>query len=111
MTIRYSNGHRSEAILLSRAEDKMRVVLQGSEDVVELNRINGAWISDECEAVQVEFAWSREAGLGQPELEDCICSHELAANLIHLLFAGENQIDALPPVERVDALPVFHQVV
>ena len=111
MTIRYSNGYSYEGILLSRAENTMRVALQGSDDVVELTRIKGAWISDDCEPVQVEFAWSREAGLVEPTLEDCICSHELAANLIHLLFAGENQIDALPPVERMAPPTVFHHVV
>src|SRR5437763_1444930 len=94
MTIRYSNGYNNEAILLSRTEDSLRVVTKGSDDIVELKQINGAWITEDCEPVQVEFAWMQHDGMASPTEADCICSHELAAELIHLLFAGENHVEA-----------------
>ena len=58
MTIRYNNGHTLEAVLLSRTATTMRIALQGTEDVLELQNINGAWITDECEPVNVDYAWS-----------------------------------------------------
>ena len=51
MTIRYSNGFSFEAILLSRSEEVLRVAIAGSDEVVELTQINGAWISEDCEPV------------------------------------------------------------
>ena len=91
MTIRYSNGQALEAALLSRTENSMRVAIQGSNDVEELNRINGTWVSDECEPVQVEFAWARRGPVEQVTEADCICPHELAARILHVLFGGENE--------------------
>jgi len=111
MTIRYSNGHTLEAVLLSQTETSMRIALQGSEDVLELQNINGAWITDECEPVNVHYAWSRQSLLDEISENDCICSPELAAKLLHLLFSGEEQPDNRNPVARPTALPVYQHVV
>ena len=73
-----------EAVLLSRTEKVMRVALQGSEDVVVLNDLNGSWVSDDCEPVEVSFAWQQPAPASMRE-EDFICSPELAARLIDML--------------------------
>src|SRR5438128_174740 len=89
MTLRYANGQAIEAVLLSQSEGRMRVVLRGGDDVVELNQINGAWVTDDCEAVQVMFAWERPEEAPVTEA-DCICSPELAAKLIRLLKSAEN---------------------
>jgi hypothetical protein len=112
MTIRYSNGQAFEAALLTREENQMRIVLQGSEDVLELQRINGTWITDECEPVQVEFAWTRQSLLDTMSEDECICSPELAAKLLHLLFSGENESTAKNPAAgRMALLPVHQHVV
>jgi hypothetical protein len=87
MTLRYPNGQTIEAVLLSRTEQTMRVALRGSDDIVELNQVNGNWVSDECDAVQVSFG-SRP----DPETlseEDFICAPELAAKLIRMLVDGD----------------------
>jgi hypothetical protein len=112
MIIRYSNGQEFEAALLIQTENQMRIVLQGYEDVLELQRINGTWITDECEPVQVEFAWTRQSLLDTIQEDDCICSPELAAKLLHLLFAGEDEPTAKNPVAaRAASLPVYQHVV
>ena len=90
MTIRYSNGQAFEAILLSLTGGSMRDA-QRSNAVLELNQINGTWVSDECEPVHVEFAWARRGPAEEVTEADCICPHELAARLLHVLFAGENE--------------------
>jgi hypothetical protein len=89
MTIRYANGYLVEAVLLSRGENRLRVAPQGSEDVLELNLVNGTWVTDECEPVQVGFAWDRVAEAPAPE-EDFICPPELAARLLRMLFHVED---------------------
>lgn len=88
MTLRYSNGQTKEAVLLSRTEAAMRVALQGADDVVELRQVNGAWVSDECEVVQVSFAWERRAANARSE-EDFICPPELAARLVRMLMSAD----------------------
>jgi hypothetical protein len=112
MTIRYSNGQTFEAALLSEAEHTMRIAIKGSDDVLELKQINGTWVSEECEPVEVDLSWTRQQQLDSIRAEDCICSPELAAKLLHLLFSGENEPDAKAPAgNRAMLLPVYHHVV
>lgn len=112
MTIRYNNGYQIEGILLSRTETSMRVALQGSDDVLHLNQINGTWVSDECEPVQVDFAWAKQDGMAVVTLDDCLCSKDLAAKLLHLLFSGDQDAEAeASALSSAAATPVYHQVV
>ena len=112
MTIRYSNGQTFEAVLLNQTDDSMRIALQGSEDVLELKQVNGTWITDECEPVHVEFAWTRQSLLDEISEDDCVCSPELAARLLHLLFSGEEEPSGKNPAAgRAALLPVYQHVV
>jgi hypothetical protein len=95
MTIRYSNGQTFEAVLLSRTETTMRIVPEGHDDVVELTAINGIWVSDDCEAVQVSFVWTPRMTSTDVREEDCICSHEMAERLIKALYGGERSVGAV----------------
>ena len=90
MTIRYSNGYTVDGILLSREGNSMRVAIQDCDEVAEFFEINGTWVSVACEPVEVEFAWMRRGELPEVTEADCICSEELAARLVEMLFAGEN---------------------
>ena len=90
MVIRYANGKSQEGILLARNENRMRVALKDGEDVAEFTEINGVWISEDCEPVQVEFAWQKKSKQAAVTEADCICSHELAARLIRLLLSGDS---------------------
>ena len=112
MIIRYNNGQTFEAALLSRTEDTMRVAARGSEDVLELKQIHGTWITDDCEPVQVEFAWERRKSAAAVTEAECICPRELAARLIHLLVSGEDETRTAGPAARgTMALPSYEQVV
>ena len=91
MTIRFSNGQALEGILLSRTDTSMRVAIQDSDDVQELNQIDGTWISDSGEAVEIEFAWARRGSIMNITEEDCVCPQDLAARLIQVLFASEEK--------------------
>jgi hypothetical protein len=56
------------------------------EDAVEFPNIQGTWVSQDRKPAQTDFAGHlRDQTLTVSEA-DCICSHELAARLIHLLF-------------------------
>ena len=110
MIIRYTNGYTFEGTLLSRTEQSLRVMTQGSEDVLEFTLTNGGWVGEDCEPVQVEFAYAPKSEAPQPKEEDCICSHELAAQLIHRLFAGENETE-VAPAKKAMAPPVLRQMV
>jgi len=91
MTLIYADGSRTEAFLLARTENRIRVAIPGSDDPLEFTDMHGTWVSEDCEPVCVEFAWqgkTREEVLTEA---DCICSHELAARLIHLLWSGNDE--------------------
>lgn len=112
MTIRYTDGQIQEAVLLSRTETTMRIALEKHDDVVALTRVHDVWVSDECEPVQVDFAWARPEGAKAVTEEDCICSHELAAHLIHLLYTGDEEVaSGTIPVPREHIAAALHQVV
>lgn len=110
VTILYGRGSRGVFALMRRSstEQSIRVAAQGCDDVPEFALTNGRWISEDCEPVQVEFAYRGNAS--QIKEKDCICSHEFAAALIHLLFAGENERQVVPVSEAM-APPVYHQMV
>jgi hypothetical protein len=96
LTIRYANGLTKDSVLLSRTAEYLRVAIEGCDDVVELRRVNGVWITDECDPVQVSFAWERDPA---PEVTeaDCICPPQVAASLIRLLYiANEQDSQPLP---------------
>jgi hypothetical protein len=112
MTIRYNNGYQIEGVLLSRNDTAMRVAVTGSEDVLHLNQINGTWVTEDCEPVHVDFAWAKKEELPVVTLDDCICSKELAAELLHLLFSGDQDAEAEAAALSASATaPIYHQVV
>ena len=95
MTITYSNGTVLEAIVLVHEEEALRVAVTGEGDVRTFRRIHGAWISEECEPVAVEFAWQRHGAVNVLDEVDCICPKELASRLISMLLAGEGADDLI----------------
>jgi hypothetical protein len=112
MTIRYNNGPTLEAVILSRTDATMRLAIEGHDDIVELNRVHDVWISAECEPVQVGFSWTGRPGAQMVAEDDCVCSHEMAAHLIRLLYsADEGEAAGAPPVPRSLTTVTAHQVV
>jgi hypothetical protein len=107
------NGYTQEAMLLSRSENSMRVAIQGSDDILRFNQVNGTWISDDCEPVEVDFAWARTEHLPVVTMNDCICSRELAARLLHLLFSGEKDLieGEAAAIGAAMATPMDYQVI
>jgi hypothetical protein len=95
MTITYSNGTALEGIVLSHEEEALRVAVAGEGDVRTFRRINGVWISEECEPVAVEFAWGRHRATNVPDEVDCICPKKLASGLISMLLAGTDEDNLL----------------
>ena len=55
MTIRYAHGHIFEAILVSRTETAMRVAIEGYDDSLDLKRIHGMWVTEDCDPVDLQF--------------------------------------------------------
>jgi hypothetical protein len=109
MVLIYANGSRTEAFLLARTENKIRVAIPGSDDPLELTDVHGTWVTEDCEPVRVQFAWegkTREQVLTEA---DCICSHDLAARLLHLLWnpdeetveQGSRPVDAAPHASAI----------
>ena len=96
MTITYPNGSRVRAMLLSRNADTLRVALEGNSDASEFYCTGGAWVSEDCEAVTIEFEWEQRPRQ-VPSMADCICSPELAERLLEQLVnpAGDSLEDML----------------
>jgi hypothetical protein len=106
MILTYANGSKTEAMLLARSENKIRVAIPGNNDPMELTDVHGTWVSEDCEPVRVEFAWQRKTREEILSEADCICSHELAARLIHLLWneSDEENLQADAPFGAGDGL-------
>ena len=105
MTITYANGKIIEGVPLLKREDRFRVAVQGSEDVVEFTAENGIWFSEDLEPVLFEFAWERHANNVSVSEADCACPKELVSTLIRLLHCdSEDQyIEDRPKVLSMGA--------
>ncbi len=55
MLMRYYDGRREEAVMLSVAGNAMRVALPGRDDCLELRLYDGQWVTETNEAVDIEF--------------------------------------------------------
>jgi hypothetical protein len=101
-----------DAVLLMRTETMLRVALHGGDDVLELKQIAGVWVTEDCEPVQVDFAWSRLRAASPVTEEDCICPHDVAVHLIHLLYTGDEEPAASgTPLNRIELPLTFRGVV
>jgi hypothetical protein len=98
----------NDAVLLLRSENMLRIALQGSDDVLELHWIAGMWVTEDCEPVHVDFAWSRLRPAEPVTEADCICSQELAARLIHLLYTGNEETSITAPIGRSVEMPAAY---
>jgi len=109
MKIRYQDGLAVEAVTLSRSEKSMRVALSGGDDVLDLRRIGGAWVTEDCEPVSIEYPSRRAPGATIRE-EDCICPADLAAHLIHLLLndSSEDLDTHAGPAAECKTMPSAH---
>ena len=54
MILSYPTGRYTDAILLSATPARMRVVVKGQDDTLELCRIGTQWISDSGSPVEIE---------------------------------------------------------
>lgn len=104
MTITDTNGQTIQAALVTRSEDRIRVAIQGSDDVTEYTQIHGTWVSEDLEPVHIAFGPSAAAPVDYQE-EDFVCSKRLAAHLIHLMLNPEEEDDlnAAPPLRSLDS--------
>ena len=55
LLIRYNNSRVLQGILLALGDQKIRVAIKGSDDVVEYRLINQRWVSEDCEVVTIAF--------------------------------------------------------
>jgi hypothetical protein len=70
LRIRYSNGTITHGILLALGDQRVRVALKGSDDVVEYRLVNQHWISEECDVVSMTFVDSEESVEVQEDFAD-----------------------------------------
>jgi hypothetical protein len=98
MIVKYPGGETVEGFLLSRHESSMRVALQGSADAVEFVQLQGKWMSEDLERVEIIFEWQRKAEPA-PVVSDAdfICPKELAEHLIRLLETDSDKPEAQRP--------------
>lgn len=55
MMLLFENGRRVEALLLAADADRMRVVVPGLRDALELRLIEDQWMTEEGDAVDIEL--------------------------------------------------------
>ena len=106
MTLRYQSGLVKNALLLARGEDTIRVMLEHQDDAIEISRLNGIWVTQECEPVELGQAEQHPAP-ATPDDADYICPPEVVARLLRLLFSGEDEQEPnSPSVSDITAAPV-----
>jgi hypothetical protein len=103
MVITYTDGSRIEAVLLARTENRIRVAIPGSDDPLELTDVHGTWVTEDCEPVRVQFAWEGKTHEQVLTEADCVCSHDLAARLLHLLWNADEDASQPKPEGLVSA--------
>ena len=54
LILRYANGQRAEALLLTMTANAMRVVLHCWNETVEYRRVSGRWVGDDGTKVSIE---------------------------------------------------------
>lgn len=88
MKIRYGNGQIAETFTLCYSDTSMRVAIRGSDDVLELRRVAGAWVAEDGE-IMIDGN-PRRPSLPVTE-EDCICPPDLAVRLLDLLYTNSSE--------------------
>jgi hypothetical protein len=86
MIIRYANGRTIQGVALARTDTSMRVALQGGHDVVQFSNINGRWVSEDCEPVNIGSAAAQASAAEPVSEEEFICTPDLASHLVKLLY-------------------------
>jgi hypothetical protein len=54
LILRFANGHRADALLLTMTSDAMRVIPHRRNDTVEYRQVAGRWIGDDGTRVTIE---------------------------------------------------------
>lgn len=54
MILRYPDGNLVDALLLSRGDARMRVILRGKKDRLELNTLDHRWVDEDGQEVSIE---------------------------------------------------------
>jgi hypothetical protein len=54
MILRYENGLRADAVLLATSPNRMRVIVRGSTDTMELRLIQDDWMTEEGDFADIE---------------------------------------------------------
>jgi hypothetical protein len=86
MTILHEDGRSEKAVLLSQERETIRVMVAGDADAREYRQTAGAgWLGESGEVVTVQYEWQGSKRTGAPAEADCVCSKQLAAELIRML--------------------------
>jgi hypothetical protein len=87
MTVRFQTGLVKKALVLARGENVIRVAMEHADDSTEISKLNGVWITQDCEPVVLghlsDDPW--------PDESDCICPPLIASQLIRLLYSGSDE--------------------
>jgi hypothetical protein len=54
LILRFANGHRADALLLTMTSDVMRVIPHRRNETVEYRQIAGRWVGDDGTRVSIE---------------------------------------------------------
>jgi hypothetical protein len=111
ITIRYRDGRTVEGFVLARYGETMSVAIREADDAALFTRVRGTWVSEDCEPVDIRFDWHQPAPRETVSEADCICSKELAAQLIRCLAGNEESECERPEFERPYYTPLTQRVV
>jgi hypothetical protein len=91
MTIVYSGGTAVEALVVSAAPGSLEVAIAGSHELRRFAQVEGAWISEAGEPVQIRYASQPDPQNAAPAESDFVCPKKLGRQLISNLMSGEQE--------------------
>jgi hypothetical protein len=91
MTIIYPGGTAVEALVVSAAPGSLEVAIAGSHEVRRFEQVEGAWISEARELVQIRYASQPDPQNAALAESDFVCPKKLGRQLISNLMSGEQE--------------------
>jgi len=90
ITVTYPDGTADEGVLMARYGNTVRVAIRDRDDISQFTCLDGTWLSEGRQPVQIDFE-QQDAARSPVSEADYTYSQELEALLIHVLLSQDEE--------------------